>query len=333
MKNTYIILTLALFCLGCLYAVEADEYLIGAYSQWRVDYENSDPAGAFSTLREKLYEGGFNAVNYTILGEDYFSNDGLGAVLSSLHNGGNESVRTILTDFSWKNEPTNNKIGAYSLFGNYLKMEAEYQLKYEDVVFVPDVLPTNDNTEDDSYNSVFRHETGKLSRYDSDNYQNGYAWICNENDNHAAGMALSYPRFRWKPDNKNNPRTIGHDLKFRTRALAENKLYMTIALKVSGDEPNIPIADIKFKVLKYASADAGNREWGDYLESDYYEFPLISTNPAAYSTTIYNREYPFVDIDGHDNYLFEYYIDLPPYSTEPNSLYEQLMGGYEFFFT
>ncbi len=46
MKNTYIILTLALFCLGCLYAVEADEYLIGAYSQWRVDYENSDPAGA-----------------------------------------------------------------------------------------------------------------------------------------------------------------------------------------------------------------------------------------------------------------------------------------------
>lgn len=101
MKNMYIILTLALFCLGCLYAVEADEYLIGAYSQWRVDYENSDPAGAFSTLREKLYEGGFNAVNYTILGEDYFSNDGLGAVLSSLHNGGNESVRTILTDFSY----------------------------------------------------------------------------------------------------------------------------------------------------------------------------------------------------------------------------------------
>ncbi|HHV37855.1 MAG TPA: hypothetical protein GXX77_08515, partial [Candidatus Cloacimonetes bacterium] len=332
MKNTYIILTLALFCLGCLYAVEADEYLIGAYSQWRVDYENSDPAGAFSTLREKLYEGGFNAVNYTILGEDYFSNDGLGAVLSSLHNGGNESVRTILTDFSWKNEPTNNKIGAYSLFGNYLEMEAEYQLKYENGVFIPDVLPTNDNTEDDYYNTVFRHETGKLSIYHTGRYQNGYAWICNENDNHAAGMALSYPRFRWKPDNKNNPRTIGHDLKFRTRALAENKLYMTIALKVSGDEPNIPIADIKFKVLKYASADAGNREWGDYLESDYYEFPLISTNPAAYSTTIYNREYPFVDIDGHDNYLFEYYIDLPPYSTEPNSLYEQLMGGYEFFF-
>jgi hypothetical protein len=128
-------------------------------------------------------------------------------------------------------------------------MEAEYQLKYENGSFVPDVLPTNDNTADDSYNSVFRHETGALSE-NSQNHQNRYAWICDENDDHVAGMALSYPRFRWKPDYKEHPRTIGYDLKFRLLALVENKLYVTVALKFEDDAPNAPIADVKFKALK-----------------------------------------------------------------------------------
>ena len=329
MKRTCILLAVAFLCCCSISAVEANEYLIGTYSQCRIDNEG-DPGNAFSVLRQKLKEGGFNAVNFTVLEEHNFSTDKLGAALSSLHNGGNESVRSILTDFSWNTGPTNSKIGAYSLYGNYLQMEAEYQLKYVNGSFVPDVLPIADNTADDSYNSVFRHDTGELSDYNA-NSQNGYAWLCDEDDNHVAGMALSYPRFRWKPDDRLNPRTIGPDLKFRVRALVENKLYLTVALKFEDDVPNAPIADIKFDVLKYTNLNT-HREWGDYSDSDYYEFPLISTNPSAYSTTIYNREYPTVDIDRYGNLLFEYYIELPPYSTDPTSLYMQLMGGYEFFY-
>jgi len=44
--------------------------------------------------------------------------------------------------------PLITRWGIFTL-GNYLEMEAEYQLKYENGVFIPDVLPTNDNTEDD----------------------------------------------------------------------------------------------------------------------------------------------------------------------------------------
>jgi len=50
---------------------------------------------------------------------------------------------------------------------------------------------------------------------------------------------------------------------------------MTIALKVSGDEPNIPIADIKFKVLKYASADAGTENGGIIWNPIIMSFPDI----------------------------------------------------------
>ncbi len=106
---------------------------------------------------------------------------------------------------------------------------------------------------------------------------------------------------------------------------------MTVALNFEGETPNIPVADIKFKVLKYTNLSA-DREWDDYTESDYYEFPLISTNPSAYGTTIFNREYPAVDIDDYGNLLFEYYIVLPPRSTDSTSLYMQLMGGNEFFY-
>lgn len=322
-------LALVLFIFCNLYAVDADEYLIGAYSQRRINNENT-PSSSFQILREKLYEGGFNAVNFTVLEEFDFSTYKLGAALSALHNDGNESVRTLLTDFSWNTGPTNDKIGAYSLYGNFLQMEAEYQLKYVNGSFVPDVLPEEDNTEDDSYNSVFRHDTGKLSDL-SLRYKNGYAWICSEEDGHPAGTALSYPRFRWKPDDQNHPRTIGTDLKFRTRALVENKLYITVALKFTEDIPNTPIADIRFKVLKHTNVNSSG-EYGNYVDSDYYEFPLFSTNPSEYSTTIYKRDYPTVETDDYGNMLFEYYLELPPYSNDATSLYYQLMGGNEFFY-
>ncbi len=332
MKRTYMLLAWVLLCYCSISGVEADEYLIGTYSQWRVDYEN-DPIPGFSNLRQKLFDAGFNAVNFTVKEEYNFSTAKLGAALSSLHNGGTGSVRTILSDFSWKSDLSNNKIGAYSLYGNYLQMEAEYQLKYENGSFVPDVLPSNDTTGDDAFNSVFKHDTGALSDYDINTHQIGYAWICDESSDDVAGLALSYPRFRWKPDDKANPRTIGYDLKFRKLALIENKLYITVALKFECDSPNMPIADIKFKVLKYTHLTS-QKEWDNYDESDYYEFPLYSVTPAAYSTTIYNRDYPSVGIDGKGNYLFEYYIELPlpPNDTDPASLYTQLMGEGEFFY-
>ena len=144
MKRTYMLLAWVLLCYCSISGVEADEYLIGTYSQWRVDYEN-DPVQGFSNLRQKLFDAGFNAVNFTIKDEYYFSTAKLGAALSSLHNGGTGSVRTILSDFSWKSDLSNNKIGAHSLYGNYLQMEAEYQLKYENGSFVPDVLPSNES--------------------------------------------------------------------------------------------------------------------------------------------------------------------------------------------
>jgi hypothetical protein len=315
-----------------IYAVEVDEYLIGAYSQYQLRYVYSDFETKYDSLGAKLKRAGFNATAYSVFDSDDFPNN-LGIALAKMdHN----NIRTILQDMSWlpsssdqTAQPGDDRIGVMSLsYGNYKKMEAEYQLKYDDNGFVPDVLPENDNTGDDEYNYVFRHETGHISDNLADNASNRYVWIC-DSESDDSGLALSYPRFRWKPNAVDNPRTIGYDYKFRGRALAENRLYLTVAMDFGGADSLEAIADIHFKVLKNSAILQGDNEYTMYVENDtnYYEFDLIPVHPT-YETTIYQQDYPSVQIDNYQNYLFEYYLELPGLD---NPLHDQLMTD-EYFF-
>ncbi len=327
MRSMILFVMLLVFCgLSAVETVSADNYLIGTYSQYQLRYVN-DTSARFTELAEKLREGGFNAASFTVVDEPDVTNK----LQTALEKFNNYGVRTILQDQTWLASSNLPKVGFMALtYGNYLQMEAEYELKYPGGVFLPDVLPQNDNTGNDKYNYVFRHNTGKRSEY-SDSLSNKFAWICDAADttNHR-GLALSYPRFRWKPGNRTNPRTIGYDFKFRTTALYENKLYLTVAIRFSDCAPMDTVATISLKILKYSAvANNPDEEYGDYSESDYYTFNLVPVNSSQYGTTIYNQAYPLVPRDSpFGNYLFEYYINLP---AETDPLYSQLFDN-EYFY-
>ncbi|MDD2228973.1 MAG: hypothetical protein PHY48_06145, partial [Candidatus Cloacimonetes bacterium] len=317
-----LVIILVAFVVLHLHAVSAEDYLIGAYSQYQLRYTYGSTAQVMNTLGSLLHQGGFNATHFAVNEDADYSSVKLGAALSALNE---NSIRTILYDQRW----TSSKVGTTAItYGNVKKMEAEYELKYdpETHAFIPDVLPSNDTTANDEYNYVFKHETGMLSGFNISNNSDGYSWVCNELSNHTAGLALSYPRFRWKPNDKQNPRIFGYDFKFRQAALAGNRLYLTVAMKFSGGVPAGPVAEIKLKVLKNSTLPTS--VWNDYADTLYYEFVLHPVNPSAYSTTIYNQQYSTLLPDAYGNYLFEYYIELPEYNT---TLYNQVMMG-EYFY-
>jgi len=314
--------------LSAVETVSASNYLIGAYSQYQLRYVNN-PYGRFTELAQKLKEGGFNAASFSTFEE----NDVTNKLQTALERFNYYGIRSILQDQTWLPNSSTPKVGFMALtYGNYLMMEAEYQLKYSGTTFIPDVLPQYDNTGNDKYNYVFRHNTGNLPRAANQQaYSNGYAWICNAADttNNQRGLALSYPRFRWKPNDRQNPRTIGYDFKFRTTALSENKLYLTVAIRFSDCAPMDTVATIKFKILKKSALTSNLKEYGDFNESDYYTFNLVPVNSSQYGTTIYNQAYPLVPRDfPFNNYLFEYYINLP---AETDPLYSQLFDN-EYFY-
>ncbi len=74
MKKTALLIMM-LLVLIVLYSVKADEYLIGAYSQYQLRYVDEDDVDdKFTTLGEKLKEAGFNAASFSVVEEDDVSN-------------------------------------------------------------------------------------------------------------------------------------------------------------------------------------------------------------------------------------------------------------------
>jgi len=310
----YFLLTiLALLPMVCLPAVSATEYLIGAYTSYVLRLAEP-PEQVMSELAEMLLSGGFNAAKYSMY-DDEIATGKLQIALDEMNKRG---IATILDDGSM---PAIGPVGVLSLAnGNHLKLEAEYILNYQDGTFVPDILPWEDPS-DDKFNYVFRHDTGRRSGYDPEKYSNGYAWVCDEAERHSSGLALTEPRFRWKPENRRHSRTIGYDLKFLPAA-RDNRLHLVVALDWQNLPPLEAVVDISLTALN-TSLEVGAHVFGRYPETSYTHLDLQPLYPELYGTTIYNLEYKEVRRDPESGFfLFEYYLDLPRPQTR---MYGELM--------
>ncbi len=330
-KLVLVMIMMAMFFL--VFAKHSDSFLNGVYSQ--LDLQHAPDANAvYSNFGQLLNAAGFNAASIAMgVGNDTDSDiNKLQPALTALDD---NSIDAVLSDYFW----TNSASGITNLScSNYLKMEAEYNLKYDllpngDHVFSPDVLMQNGvaDTGNDKYNSVFKHDTGR-SDPNIGGYSNNYAWMCNPNAPyyHVAGLALYCPRFRWKPDYMAdgvtpcpNPRYIGYDLKFKGTTIGENKLYLSVALKWDVGTTNADIATISLKVMKSSVNDL----YGAYDEANNYDVLTLIPVYSTYSTTITNDDYADGEDIGNGFRLFEYYVDLPPAATCP-PWDEVLVGGY-----
>jgi len=106
----------------------------------------------------------------------------------------NHGIKSIYYDNAWY--PSQGKIGIGTLSaGNYLQIEAEYQLKQSNTGnFVVDNLSTdNESACVESYDVVTKHEVGTLHHEVGDvQFSNDYAWLCDSAVD-SAGKALSFP--------------------------------------------------------------------------------------------------------------------------------------------
>ncbi len=299
------LLLIAFLGLAILLAgVSADDFVIGAYSQYQLNHAKQTGA-VFDDLAGYLDAAGYNTILYSMK-YDEVKQGKLAEALAALSQ---YKIGSIIDDWAWQE---NGPVGVTPMaYGNYLKLEAEYLLDYEEGRFVVDQLPVDDSA-DDRMNYVFRHDTGRRSDHDPSAHSNGYAWICDEKENHHADLALAEPRFRWKPEDKADSRLLGYDFKFFPNA-RENLLYLRVALNFRGLEPGDKVAEIRLKVLNANLLDSRTNEFGRYPESSYIELPLKSVLPQLYDTTIVNKDYSGVPFDPRfNNHIFEFYAELPP---------------------
>lgn len=314
------ILTLILALTICIaiMAVETD-YRIGAYSQYQLGNATQTRA-VFSDLARAMAQAGFNTALYSMGNQD-IANGRLEQALSALSQ---QDLASVIDDWAWLDKgPVGVTAMAYS---NYMKMEAEFRLPKQGDKFNPDVLDSNDKSAD-KFNYVFRHDTGSRSKANPNQWSNSYAWICDEEAGDQPGIALSEPRFRWKPDSRDYSRAIGSDLKFYVYT-SENKLYLRVAIKWNGVPNGDRVAEISLKALMASAIDSKSREYGIYPESAYLDMGLRAVNPGQYGTTILNHPYPDVPRDKNTGaFIFEYYIDIPQVNTD---LYKKVMAEEHF---
>jgi len=90
-----------------VWAVDANEFLIGAYSQYQIRYAGNDCAANFDSLGVYLNNAGYNATVYSL--SSGFS-DRLSTIFQKLHE---SDIKSMLHDNTWS--PTANKIGIGSL--------------------------------------------------------------------------------------------------------------------------------------------------------------------------------------------------------------------------
>jgi hypothetical protein len=100
--------------------VQAAPFFTGAYT-WH--YINESQNADYSSLRNWLVDGGFNAINLSIHENSVTT---LGGVLQTFGN----DARVVLSDCNW--DPSSGTVGIHKLsYGNYLKMEAEYMYAFD----------------------------------------------------------------------------------------------------------------------------------------------------------------------------------------------------------
>ncbi|MDD2228558.1 MAG: hypothetical protein PHY48_04000 [Candidatus Cloacimonetes bacterium] len=311
-------ITFLITVLSMLIAVDT-EYRIGAYSQYQLG-NAIQTREVFTDLAQSMSNAGYNTVLYSMGNQD-IANDRLEKALAALSK---HDLASVIDDWAWLgNGPVGVTAMAYS---NYMKMEAEFRLSKQGDKFSPDILDANDRSSD-KYNYVFRHDIGRRSKPDPERWSNSYAWICDEEADDQPGIALSEPRFRWKPDSRENSRAIGADLKFYVYT-NENKLYLRVAMQWSGVPTGNKVVDISMQALAASAMDSKSKEYGIYPASAYVDLGLRSVNPNLYGTSIHNIPYTELPRDKDSGALvFEYYIDIPQAGTD---LYKNVMAEEHF---
>ena len=311
MKRILILLSVCLLVFSVQGSV-VPRYIIGAYSQYQL-HNAHQTEEVFSELAQLLDEAGFNTILYSTYYQEVV-NGRLEAALKALNN---YEMGSIIDD--WAFDP-NRPVGVTAMAnGNYLKMEAEYHWSPQVERYNPEAFQ-GDNAENDLYNMVFRHDTGRRSSADQTSYSNSFAWVCDAKQGDKAGMALSDPRFRWKPDNIQYPRLLSYDLKFFPTA-KDNRLYLKFALNWQDLPANARVAEVKLYVLRntqFKSNQDGLH--GLYPSSAYQQLPLYSTQPELYDTLILNQNVAQIPKDPDTGALIlEYYTPIPQPGTKEHA--------------
>lgn len=319
MKRLSLALMLACIAMS-LASLSNQDFVIGAYSQFQLMHA-PQPELVFDSLGVYLEKAGYNTVLYSMYDGDVEQGK-LAKALAAL---AGHKLNSVIDDWIWKE---NGPVGVTTMaYGNYLKMEAEYRLNYQGDKFIPDRLPGEDFS-GNVHNYVFRHDTGMRNDSPAKAYSHGFAWICDAKAGHPSGMMLSEPRFRWKPNDRADSRTIGYDFKFLPSATG-NKLYLRVAMSFRDAAPGAKVASIKLKVMDIDKLNDRLWEYGRYPEDSYIELPLIPVKPMLYDTTIYNNAYPDVAKDPLTGFhIFEYYAEFP---RQGSQFYKSTMKG-EYFY-
>ncbi len=199
----------------------------------------------------------------------------------------NSSIKSMLIDNSWY--PSSGKIGVSTLtFGNWLQIEAEYQLKNSSsgnfIVDIEDSLGIDNQTTClEQYDYVTKHERGR--RVYGLAYSNRSAWVCDSLHGDTEGVALSKPRKRWKPAGESWPSMLSKDIVFYTRAINDNNLYLTVAVRYENIPIGTPVADISLKLYNPPNPNLYS-EYEIPNQSDYINVTLSPVN-TIYGTNIF----------------------------------------------
>ncbi|HHZ14564.1 MAG TPA: hypothetical protein GX398_00405 [Candidatus Cloacimonetes bacterium] len=291
-----VLIAILLSLLTFLAAASEDEFIIGAYSQYMLEYAH-ETEKVFTDLGKLLSDAGYNTVCYSMPHASVL--DGrLEAALRALKK---YNLKSIIDDWGYR---ANSSIGVTAMaYGNYLKLEAEYHYDARAKVYKEEKF-AHDNAEQNSHNMVFRHDTGRRSEYLPDNYSNAYAWVCDAASGDKAGLVLGEPIHRWKAAGAARPNFLGPELKFYPNADRENRLYIRLALMWDDMPEDAKIAQVGLKVLNKAFEAGKDKD-------PYVELPLISAHPEFYDTVITNKDYAGVNKDPDTGaYIFEFYTPL-----------------------
>jgi hypothetical protein len=116
------------------------------------------------------------------------------------------------------------------------------------------------------------------------------------------GVALSKPRKRWKPAGESWPSMLSKDIVFYTRAINDNNLYLTVAVRYENIPIGTPVADISLKLYNPPNPNLYS-EYEIPNQSDYINVTLSPVN-TIYGTNILAQTYPSTMQDSpYGNYL------------------------------
>lgn len=309
---------IVLFISVIIMAVEASDYLIGAFSQYQLRYTGGTYETKFDALGGYAENANYNALQYSVVTDDDYKIQG---VLQKLND---HSIKSLFYDQTW--DHTNNRVGANALsFGNYMKIEAEYEYTETPGFSIDPLHGTDEDTWGlESFDFVTKHETGSVSgESPSYSYSNGYAWVCDATTNDSNGRALFHPRRRWIPTNLGTgglvhpyPRMLSEDLRFLGVAFNDIRVYIRFAVKINSYSDSLAAS---FGLKLYNPPIPGSYT-GYEPQPDSNHYVNIDLTPSgSYGTTIAHNDVG-IGTDFYLNQVFEYYFVL-------SSIYGGLLTG------